>query len=294
VTERILRVGRPTPLVGIVSEPDAFDASRPAVLLLNSGIMHRVGTCRLSVKLARAVAQRGLLAARFDFSGIGDSEPRRGSESFERTAPQECIEVMDYLQRTRGVSRFILYGLCSGSDASYFTALQDERVVAIAQIDAFCYPTMRYYAAYYAPLVVQGSKWQGLLRRAVRTLTGGRARAETPSLASLDPEYVELPTYTRIFPPRDVVADGLRTLVARRVPIFVTFTGSEAGYRYTAQFRDSFRDVPFGDLLRVDYLRHANHIVTQPDVQRQLVDGIADWMAQQGVARVAGEATRVA
>lgn len=294
MTERILRVGKPTPLVGIVSEPDAFDASRPAVLLLNSGIMHRVGTCRLSVKLARAVAQRGLLAARFDFSGIGDSEPRRGTESFERTAPQECIEVMDYLQRTRGVSRFVLYGLCSGSDASYFTALQDERVVAIAQIDAFCYPTMRYYAEYYAPFVVQGSKWRGLLRRATRLLTGRRTPSTAETLATIDPEYVELPTYTRVFPPRDVVADGLRTLVARRVPIYVTFTGSEHGYRYTAQFRDSFRDVPFGDLLRVDYRRDANHIVTQPDVQRELVDSIADWIAAQGAQSAAREATRVA
>ena len=32
---------------------------------------------------------------------------------------------MDYLARTRGITRFILYGLCSGADASYFTALLD-------------------------------------------------------------------------------------------------------------------------------------------------------------------------
>ena len=69
--ERALRIGRPTPLIGVVSEPEAFDPARPAVIILNSGIMHHVGACRLSVKLAREVAAKGLLAARFDYSGIG-------------------------------------------------------------------------------------------------------------------------------------------------------------------------------------------------------------------------------
>ena len=63
--ERALRIGRPTPLIGIVSEPEVFDPARPAVIILNSGIMHHVGACRLSVKLARAVAASSCIPGPF-------------------------------------------------------------------------------------------------------------------------------------------------------------------------------------------------------------------------------------
>ena len=57
--EKALRIGKPTPLIGVMSDPDTFDASKPAMLLLNSGVLHHVGACRASVKLARAVAAAG-------------------------------------------------------------------------------------------------------------------------------------------------------------------------------------------------------------------------------------------
>jgi hypothetical protein len=277
--ERALRIGRPTPLIGVATEPEAFDAGKPVVIILNSGIMHHVGACRLSVKLARAIAAKGLLAVRFDYSGIGDSEPRRGSESFDEISPRECGEVMDYIEKTRGARRFILYGLCSGADASYNTALVDARVIAIAQIDAYCYPTARYYYEYYRPLLFRGARWQSFLGRYWRKLLGRKSLPQSDPSAPSGEDY-EIPTYTRIFPPRETIAAGLQKLVARGVRMHVNFTGGEPGYRYTGQYRASFSDVPFGDLLRVDYYPLTNHIITQPNYQRQVVENISSWMAE--------------
>ncbi len=77
--ERIVKIGKPQPLVGLLTEPVNPDPGAPAVLILNSGVMHHVGTCRMSVRLARAFADQGVAALRFDFSGIGDSPSRSGS-----------------------------------------------------------------------------------------------------------------------------------------------------------------------------------------------------------------------
>ena len=278
--ERALRIGRPTPLIGVVSEPEAFDPARPAVIILNSGIMHHVGACRLSVKLARAVAARGLLAARFDYSGIGDSEPRRGTDSFDEVSPRECGEVMDYLEKTRGCRRFILYGLCSGADASYNTALVDPRVIAIAQIDAYCYKTLRFYVEFYRPIVFRLDRWRSFLGRMWRKYSGQGPASSLASQPVPEGEDYEIPTYTRIFPPRALIARGLQKLVARGVRMYVNFTGGEPAYCYQGQYRASFPDVKFGELLRVDYYPQTNHIITQPQYQAQIVQSIASWMAE--------------
>ena len=103
--ERAVRIGKPVPLVGVITEPEQMDPGRPAVIIFNSGVMHHVGACRLSVKLARAFSSIGSVVIRFDFSGIGDSESRRGAASFEESAPKEAGEVMDYLEKKRGINR---------------------------------------------------------------------------------------------------------------------------------------------------------------------------------------------
>src|SRR5215204_2692196 len=108
--EKAFQFGKSALLTGILSEPEngVTPADRPAFILLNSGILHRVGSCRLHVRIARALAAAGFSSLRFDFSGIGDSEPRRDSLSFEESSRVEVREAMDYAAQTRGVRRFVL------------------------------------------------------------------------------------------------------------------------------------------------------------------------------------------
>jgi pimeloyl-ACP methyl ester carboxylesterase len=273
--ERVLRVGKPTPLAGVTTEPATIDPARPAVIILNSGVMHHVGSCRLSVKLARSIAADGTLAVRFDYSGIGDSESRRGTPSFEEVSVTECAEVMDHLQRTRGIERFILYGLCSGADAAYNTALRDPRVVGVSQFDPYCYVTPKFYLRYYLPIVTDLRRWKSFLGRKMAALTKG---GEAPAAAH-DRELLEITTNVRVFPPRESVAAGLRTLVGRGVRLQVNFPAGPL-YNYRAQFRDSFPEVPFDDAIEVNYYARANHIVTQPDEQAVVVRDITQWITR--------------
>lgn len=270
--ERAIRIGKPVPLAAVVTEPAAFDPRRPAVLLLNSGVMHHVGSCRMSVKLARAMAGRGLLALRFDFAGIGDSEPRGGTLAAGEAALAQLEEVMDYLRRTRGVERFILYGLCSGAMTSFRMACRDERVVGIVQIDGYCYRTWRYHYEYYRPRLLRKERWVSALGR----LLGRRRQAAAAT--GVDDAFLEVPTFDQP-PAQEVVAAGLRQLVERGVRMYACFTGGEANYNYAGQYRDSFRSVDFRGLLREEYYPQTNHIITQPDQQRLVIDSIVSWVA---------------
>jgi hypothetical protein len=118
-------------LVGIVTEPPsgARHHSHPAVIVLNSGIVHRVGPGRIYVKIARELAANGFVTLRFDFSGIGDSLARQDALPFKKSAIRETQDAMEYLKRTRGIDRFICLGGCSGAQVSLEAACCDSRVI---------------------------------------------------------------------------------------------------------------------------------------------------------------------
>lgn len=276
--ERAIAIGSPVPLAAVITEPEQFDPQRPALLVLNSGVMHHVGSCRLSVEIARAAAARGLLALRFDFSGIGDSSPRGGSASTETLAMQELTEVMDYLQRVRGVQRFITFGLCSGAHNGYKIACRDERVIGVVQIDGYCYTTWRYHLEHYRPLLFKWQHWASFLSRQFLRLTGRYKPKTASESAGIDARYLEVPTFDPT-PPRSDTSKNLQTLMARGVALYAIFTGGEPRYNYHNQYRDIFRDVDFDDRLTLDYYPKTSHIITQPQYQRAIIDSVSDWLA---------------
>jgi len=275
--ERVIRVGRPAPLIGVVCEPEKINSNRPAVLIFNSGVMHHIGSCRLSVSLARSFADKGVLSVRFDFSGIGDSSSRRGVESFSETAPLEAAEVMDYLQKKRGIKQFILYGLCSGADAAYETALVDKRVVAYSQIDAYCYKTPKFYYHFYRPKFFELKRWINFCWRMVKKILPEKIMSDKSADEEAN-QYLEAVSYIREFPPQSEVSSGLKSLVERGLFFNIIFTKGENSYSYPQQYRDSFSDIDFGQNLDLHYFNTAAHIMTHPSHQALVVKTITQWL----------------
>jgi pimeloyl-ACP methyl ester carboxylesterase len=135
VNEKALLMGKAAPVVAVVTEPDALDRSRPAFLILNSGLVNHIGPERVYVRAARRMAELGCLAVRMDHRGIGDSDRRRDDLPFFQGAVEEIIEVMDEVTATWGVDRFVLMGICSGAEFSFAMGLRDERVVGTVLIN---------------------------------------------------------------------------------------------------------------------------------------------------------------
>lgn len=134
--EEVMRVGSERTLVGIASLPANAAQSSSGVLLLNAGLVHRVGPSRLWVQMARRLCELGLPVLRLDFSGVGDSPQSSLALRFEQSAPLEARAGIDSLQAATGAARFTLIGLCSGAEIAFKTALVDPRVNALVLINA--------------------------------------------------------------------------------------------------------------------------------------------------------------
>jgi hypothetical protein len=256
--------------VGILTQPDPgrSDPEAPAHVILDSGILHRVGASRLYVQIARALAEDGITTLRFDFSGIGDSEARRDSLAVEERFAVETREAMDYVQDVCGAQRFLVGGLCSGADGAFWAALRDERIVGVWQIDAFCYKTFGYYRRRYGPKLASPAAWL----HAVKVRLGKRAPGGSGS-----EEVFVAPEYRRVFPPRATVRDGLQTLLDRGVQLFFFFTGGMEEYNYAEQHADAFRDIRLGSRARIVFEGACSHTVTGLDHQRRVVRELREW-----------------
>lgn len=257
-------------LVGIVSHPTRSDPGRPAVLLLNAGVLHRVGPHRLHVLLARQIAARGNPGLRLDLGGIGDSVASSDATSFRDSAVADTREAMSGLQRALGTSRFVLFGVCAGADNSMATALVDDRVAAIVLVDPHTYPTrMSQLRDLRARVAKRGSK-----REAARWLAGVAIRRVRARLQRTDDNPVE---EGRSAPPMATFRAQLTQIVDRGVKVLAIYSGIHgAGYNEPDQLFEVFPELRG----RVDtlYFPDANHTFTERATQAQLIDAVTSWI----------------
>ena len=138
---KALLLGEHETILGIATEPAVLDPEKPICLVLNAGIIHRIGAHRNAVNIARALAEAGFLVVRLDLSGIGDSPRRRDALDFGASAVADVREVMDHLSSLYATPRFVAIGLCSGADNAFQTAIVDDRLVGAVFLDGYAYPT---------------------------------------------------------------------------------------------------------------------------------------------------------
>lgn len=267
--EIVLRLGPEQNLVGVVTP--ALGPSRPlAVLMLNAGVIHRIGPARMSVKTARHLAQRGYTAVRFDLSGRGDSRAPRNAVPHREQAVDDTKSVMDHLEREHGLSAFALWGICSGAENAYATALRDDRVAGLFMFDGYGYPTLKARAIDYASRLraLSFAKIEGRLRR---MLHGATARAN-PGDAEREAEAPLSP------PPRARFAADMDRLVDRGVRVAMVFS-TNSDYWYPTQMRDAFRRYGFMRGVVCHHAPDINHLVTLLAAQQRVLALIDEWIA---------------
>ena len=162
----------------------------------------------------------------------------------------------------QGLKGFVLMGLCSGADVAFETAKTDDRIRGMVQIDSYCYRTLGYYPRHYGPKLLNAQSWLNVFRG--KTFIGAYLKRKLNLTKSEEAaEGVVIPPYEREFPPKEYVEEGLRTLVNRQTRFCNIFTdGQEEHYNHASQYRDSFRSLGFGNLLKVEYIPGCEHTVT--------------------------------
>ncbi|WP_207458938.1 alpha/beta hydrolase [Azospirillum sp. SYSU D00513] len=128
--ERPVLFGPDGGLFGVYCAPSGAATARPALLFVNSGATHHVGSGRAWVVIARRLAALGFSSLRIDVSGLGDSAGRTaGCDNliYHRGSLGDVLAAVDWLE-SRGHSRCTVVGLCAGGALALNAALADPRV----------------------------------------------------------------------------------------------------------------------------------------------------------------------
>jgi exosortase A-associated hydrolase 1 len=163
-------------VASVPAQPGAF-----GVLIVVGGPQYRAGSHRQFTLLARALADAGIPAMRFDYRGMGDSEGDvRGFDSVQ----DDIRAAIDrFMAEMPGLRQVVLWGLCDGAAAAAMYAPSDPRVGGLALLnpwvrteDGAARATIRHY---YGARLLQREFWNKVF--------GGRfdLRAAATSFVSL-------------------------------------------------------------------------------------------------------------
>lgn len=299
--ENVVLFGKSQSLVGIVSEPEEITvkAKLPGVILLNAGLLHRVGPNRLYVKVARALARQGFVVLRFDFSGMGgDSRAREDHLPVEKSVVDDVQQAMIYLTRSKGIEQFLLIGHCSGAGISLLTASQDDRVIGTILMNPQGtgeewkthdrnQKWAQYYTHYYSKAAFTDSqRWIRFVKGDVDYRSIARNVFQTViwnKLATLNfrlkntllpkkAEAVQLSEQSF-----DIVQEVHR-LAERGVQILFIFSEGNSGLEYIQTiFGKRLTSAPLADKLKLNIIPESDHLFTLLASQKKVTETIQAW-----------------
>jgi pimeloyl-ACP methyl ester carboxylesterase len=271
VTERVAWFGDEENLVAIVSEPSPR-RQVPGVLILNAGVLHRVGPHRLHVHLARSLAAAGHRVARLDLSGIGDSRALPRRMTFRESSVADIRAALDSLETDGDPSGFLLFGICSGADNALAAAQVDQRVRGLVLVDPPVYATRQSRLRHARGRSGRARAWLRIPLRGARSVFRRIAKVfnSSPAMAG------ESHSGGRELPPMEEYRRQLNALVQRDIRILAIHSGVlGARYNHKDQLFEAFPELKG----KVDcaYFPDSNHTFTELSAQAALQARVIDW-----------------
>ena len=283
--EEIIVFGNHQSIIGILHHPDTNypNDQMPTVILLNAGLLHRVGPNRLYVKIARELAKAGFYVFRFDLMGIGDSRinPDYTDTGKERNFVDDTTDAMDFLENKCRPNGFLLMGICMGAQIALEVASRDKRVKSLVLMEGVYIKTLRYHLA----RVVDMKKWKKLLdgqsylldkwKKKVRVRLSGSQnnhKAVSKGKLALTAWLNENKKLNK--------NQQLSDLLQRDTKIFMIFReGNEILYNYRLKkVENKIFAVGLPNGLDVSFIKYADHTFTPVLSQELLLEVIMHWL----------------
>ncbi len=259
--ERAFRFGRAGHLVGIAGLPPA--TAGVGVIVLNAGLVHRIGPFRLHVELTRRLNACGYPSVRFDLSTLGDSGASSASESRVQQVRADIADAMALLREQAGCTRFVLVGLCSGAENAHRAAATEAGVAGAIFLDGYAYRTAGFELRRYLPLLLNPARVGRLLARRLRA--SGRPAA--------------VPSFGVAYPPRRQVRDELADMLDRGLKLYFIYSGGANGYlNHRRQFRECFGRLAAHPGVEVERLEETDHTYILTGDRDMLLGKIEQWM----------------
>jgi dienelactone hydrolase len=280
--EEAVLFGNANTLVGTITNPERTINDLPAIILLNAGLIHRVGPNRIYVKVARKMAELGILVFRFDHSGIGDSGARTDNLPVDKSVIAETQEAMDYLSAAKGIKRFVLMGICSGAETSAQTACFDPRVEGVILVNTLYYQYSRaiadrvqadYYRRYASHRldkwfkVFTGSASYGKIFKAIQSQVKNAFRLGKQHTSS-QPSHFESELKTM-----------LGSLKERGIQLLLVYNETPYDIVYLEMLApQTYRQMAKSGQLIVETIPNAGHTFPLLETQDQLCQRIQNWV----------------
>ncbi len=269
--ERVFTFGSGEILMGVLTEPapEVERRGAPVLVVTNVGLNPRVGPQRMWVELARGLAKLGFATFRFDLNGLGDSLARRDASDDITRATTDLTEALDFLQKKRGFTRFVIIGMCSGVDSAHRVATADARVVGAAFLEGYAWPTPR---SQWTRHVGRHFSVQGLKRAIGRRLPrqGGSEVGEADEI------------YVRDYPTVTQMAADLERMLARDAKLLFIYSGGVwLTFNYREQFFEMLRPARFEGRIEVELHTQADHTWMIPSRRAYLLDRLSAWVVQR-------------
>ncbi len=284
-------------LCGIHTRPvdqQSGHAGLPTIVLLNSGVVHRVGANRFSTTLSREFAALGFAVFRFDITGIGDSVTSRveaENDPYPDEAQRDVEAALGYLRDECGARHFVVAGLCSGGYYSFVAGFEhagDDILEVILmnppnlnwKEEGFLINKEFGEATYYRESMRSGNKWKKLLRGQVNLINVAKVagnylaqKVQSQGRAAL--ERVLPRTGSR-------VANQLRKIYALKRHVTVVDSSGDAGWEI---MMNSAR-VVINQGLKSGKLTHiaiadADHTFTSLDARERLAQALLQHLTRR-------------
>ncbi|MGF1630365.1 MAG: hydrolase 1, exosortase A system-associated [Kiloniellaceae bacterium] len=193
-------------LVGILHHAEA--ASKVGILIVTGGPQYRIGSHRQFLLLARSFAAAGVPTFRFDHRGTGDSEG--AFLGFERIGDDIAAAATTFLERSKGLERVVLWGICDAASAILLNAGHDPRIAGLLLVNPWVREAEGEARAlvkyYYGQRLLDPVFWRKLFSgevvvvKAVRGLGSGIARwlRSAASARAQQPQAAALPLPSRM------------------------------------------------------------------------------------------------
>jgi pimeloyl-ACP methyl ester carboxylesterase len=290
LTEYPVFIGSEPTLFGIVTEPQPGEKRHRAVILLNVGAEHHIGSSRMYVSLARRWARQGYTVLRLDLAGLGDSGTRPGRPENEVFPPAVLDDIRTAIELMRNRYEAVdvtLGGLCSGAYHSLRAAVAALPVNRILVVNPMNFSWTEGITAYelqqsvdvarnlgfYRERLLSATIWRRILSGELTIWRILRILIHRP-LLTVQSTLRDLARYLRIRLPRDLGWE-LEGIGGRGVRVVFVFSRGEPGIDLLKILGGSAVK-RLGDQCHVHIIDSADHIFSRSGPRAKLERILSD------------------
>jgi alpha/beta superfamily hydrolase len=278
-------------LIGILHEPT--DIHRPQgkknfIVLLNSGLVDKVGPHRLYIKIARRLSSEGYFVLRFDSHGLGDSEGnlKKGSNRDNFLLIQKGIFIDDtlssvkYLNKEMQPNSISIMGLCGGAVTAILSDAKEQNIKNIILFDPPVYLEN-------SDICVEEDKLIKIEENNITRTFKKKYKTLKESLACLlrikHGINYESQTKKTLRRPLNVqfVESTLSYIRSKRKVLFILGGNDFIAHEFKFMFEKIFLNNKYRNFFEVLSITHANHEFHSLKAQEILLDKISSWLKLQ-------------